>query len=229
MAKGILDKKEQSKLKGLSKVIAILASIGKFFLYLGIVSIAVCMLIIPNFMKNLKTYDNTIELTYSKETIKMVKESSTLVKVYVNDKEQSKFTETKGFDELKKMLNKHSNKTLIGYSEALLLIVILYMYLITLVLKHLGTLFKNINKGQTPFTLDNVQHMQKMGLYMIAAIILPPLASLIFYICTDYDLNMSLNLVDVVEILFVYAMSFVFRYGYNLQEGSKKTIYDDEE
>ena len=85
------------------------------------------------------------------------------------------------------------------------------MYLIILVLKHLGTLFKNINKGQTPFTLDNVQHMQKMGLYMIAAIILPPLASLIFYICTDYDLNMSLNLVDVVEILFVYAMSFVFR------------------
>lgn len=135
----------------------------------------------------------------------------------------------KEFNNLKKVLDKHSNKTLIGYFEAIALIIILYMYLISLVLKHLERLFKNINKGQTPFTLDNVKHMEKMGLFMIAAIVLPSLTSLIFYIVTDYNFNISLNFVDIVEILFVFAMSFVFRYGYILQEDSKKTIYDDED
>ena len=229
MAKGFLDKNEQTKLKGLSKVISILAIIGKFFLYFGIVSIILCMIIAPTFIKRIKTYDDKIELTYSQETLSIVKDSSSTVRIYVNDKEQSKIMDEKEFNDLKKVLDKHSNKTLIGYFEAIALIIILYMYLISLVLKHLERLFKNINKGQTPFTLDNVKHMEKMGLFMIAAIVLPSLTSLIFYIVTDYNFNISLNFVDIVEILFVFAMSFVFRYGYILQEDSKKTIYDDED
>ena len=229
MAKGPLLKEEQSKLKGLSKVISFLANLGRICIFIGIGAIILCMLIMPTIIKHVKTYDNTIELKYSEETLKIVRESDEQVRVYINDKKEDKITDVEGFDKLYKVLDKHSNKTIIGYFEAIFLLIILYMYLANLVLKHLSKLFKNIKNGDTPFTLDNVDHMKKMGIYMIAAIVLPPLFSIIFNACTDLEFNLSFDLIDIVQILFVFAMAFVFRYGYNLQEDSKKTIYDDED
>ena len=229
MNNDVLNDKEQSFLKGISKVISILASIGKFLLYFAIVSLVICMLVIPKFMRNLKAYDDKIVLSYSEEKVTLVKEDDSLVKVYVNDKEQSKIKDVKGFDDLYKLINKHSNKTLIGYSEALILIVILYIYLISLALKHLSKLFKNINKEETPFIEDNVVHLRKMGLYMAAMVIIPPIVSVIFHACTDLKFNFSLDISSAVEALFVIALSYIFKYGCSLQKGSKKTIYNIKE
>lgn len=229
MAKGSLNKKEQSKLKTLSKIIAVIAKIGRIFIYIGIISLLVCMIVVPSALKHVKAYDNKIEFKYDKDTVLLVKDETDKVKVIVNDKKSDTIKDVKGFDKLYSAISNHSNKVLIGYSEAFLLLIILYMYLISLVLKHLEKLFKNISRGDTPFTLDNVDHMRRMAIYMIVAIVVPPIVSLLFSIFTDLDVNISFDLIDVVQILFIYAMSFVFRYGYKLQEDSKKTIYDDEE
>ena len=228
MSKVVLNKKEQNILKGLSRVISFFAMIGRVFIYIAIVAFIFCMLISPKIIKHVKTYDNTIELKIGDEKMTMVKETNSKVVVYHNDKKESKMENVTSFDNLKKMFDKHSNNTIIGYSEAFLLLMILYLYIISLILKHLGKLFTNINGGETPFTLDNVEHMKKMGIFMIAAIIMPAVISIIFKLFTDVDLDLSLSLIDVVQILFIMSMTLIFKYGYSLQDGSKKTIYDEE-
>lgn len=229
MNNNMLEVKEQKFLKVISKIVAILASIGKICIYIGIVSLIICMLLIPKFMKNLKAYDNKIEISYSQEKITLTKESSDIVRVYVNDKKEDKIKDINGFDDLYKIVSKHSNKTLIGYSEAFILIIILYMYLISLVLKYLSKLFKNISNNETPFIIENVTYLRKMGLYMLLIAILPSLISLVFYLFTKYHLGIDLNISNIIEALIVLAMSLIFKYGCALQSNSKKVMYDIKE
>ena len=228
MAKGALEVKEQSYLKGISRFIAVISVVGKFLLYFAIVVLIMCMLLIPSLMKDLKAYDNKIELTYSEEKVSLVKNDEDVV-VYVNDKKQSSINDVSGFDNLYKVISKHSNRTLIGYSEAFILVAILYLFIVSLILNHLSKLFKNISKEDTPFTLDNVNHLRKMGLYMVSIIIIPFITSLLFSIFTDYKLHINLNFAKIVETLIVIALYYIFKYGLNLQNDSKKKIYDDKE
>lgn len=229
MAKETLEINEQKGLKGLSKVISFISNLSRVFIYIGIVSLILCMLLVPTFMKHVKTTDNEIIFSYSKEKVSLVKNESNQVKLVVNDKEEEKIDDAVVFNKIKKVLDKHSTNTLIGYIDAIILLLILYMYLITLVLKHLGRLFKNISNDKTPFTLDNIDHMKKMGIYMIIAILLPTISSILFNIFTDIDLRLRFDLIDIVQILFILAMRIIFKYGFILQESSKKTIYDEEE
>lgn len=228
MSKVVLNKKEQNMLKGLSRVISFFAVVGRIFMYIAIVAFIFCMLISPKIIKHVKTYDNTIELKIGDEKMTMIKETNSKVVVYHNDKKESKMENVTSFDNLKKMFDTHSHSTIIGYSEAFFLLMMVYLYIISLILKHLGKLFNNVSAGETPFTLENVEHMKKMGIYMITAIIMPSVISIIFKLFTDVDLDLSLNIIDIVQILFIMSMTLIFKYGYILQDGSKKTIYDKE-
>ena len=88
-------------------------------------------------------------------------------------------------------------------------------------------LFTNIHDGSTPFTLENVEHMKKMAYYMIAAIILSTVGSAIIEIAFNDSAVMEFNLFNIVEIIFIYAMSYVFEYGYHIQKDSKGIMYND--
>ena len=94
-------------------------------------------------------------------------------------------------------------------------------------LKHLELLFDNINKGETPFTLENVNHIKKMSYLMIACIILSAVGQTILSIPMDSDIEFSMF--NIVEILFLYSMSLIFEYGYEIQLDSKGKIYGEEE
>lgn len=228
MAKSSLEVNEQKFLKGISRFISIVATIGRFLLYFAIFAVVVCMLLAPKFLKDIKAYDNKIELSYNKDKISLVKESDDEVRVYVNDKKQSTIKDMEDYDKLYKVVKNHSSKTLTNYSEAVLLIAILYIFIVSMILTHLSKLFKNISKEETPFIMDNVIHLRKMSLYMIVTLVLPIIISLVFALCTGYKLHITLNISGIVEALFVMAMSIIFRYGCVLQNKSTNTIYDNE-
>ena len=101
-----------------------------------------------------------------------------------------------------------------------------FLVILIKTLKHLELLFENINKGETPFTLENVNHIKKMAYLLIACIILSSFGQTIMNIPMDSDIEFSMF--DIVEILFLYSMSLIFEYGYELQLDSKGKIYGDE-
>jgi len=117
---------------------------------------------------------------------------------------------------------------MIGYLEVGFLFLIVNLFLYRIILKHLEDLFVNINNGDTPFTLENVKHIKQMAFFMIATIILPNVAGSIFEMVLQADLNVGVEALDVVEILFLFSMAYIFEYGYEIQLDSKGKMYGEE-
>ena len=82
--------------------------------------------------------------------------------------------------------------------------------------------------GETPFTLDNVEHIKKMFYLLIACIILSAVGEVILNIPLKGEVDLDINLLNIVEILFLYSMSLVFEYGHEIQLDSKGKMYDEE-
>ena len=129
---------------------------------------------------------------------------------------------------MKEMLENHTKFEMIGYLEVGFLFLIVNLFLYRIILKHLEDLFVNINNGDTPFTLENVKHIKQMAFFMIATIILPNVAGSIFEMVLQADLNVGVEALDVVEILFLFSMAYIFEYGYEIQLDSKGKMYGEE-
>lgn len=138
-------------------------------------------------------------------------------------------TNQESISKMKEILANHSKTEIIVYLEFGGLILTAYLILYWIILKHLEHLFVNINNGDTPFTLENVKHIKKMAYLMIAAIILPIAAGVIFESVLKTDLDVGFEPYNAVEILFLFSMAYIFEYGYEIQLDSKGKIYGDEE
>ena len=133
----------------------------------------------------------------------------------------------KDIETIKKAYNKYDKKVLIGLLETSFATLIVFLVFVIKVLKHLEELFKNINEGDTPFTLINVNHIKKMSYNMIAAIITSGIGTIILNIAMASE-NIEIDLFNIVEIIFLYALSYIFEYGYEIQKDSKGKMYGEE-
>jgi hypothetical protein len=115
---------------------------------------------------------------------------------------------------------------LISLYELTFAVLIGFVVVVIQLLKHLEKLFVNINEGETPFTLENVSHIKKMSYFMIAAIIVSSIGGTLLSIVTSTEVNIDFNLFNVGEIIFLYAMAYIFEYGYKIQMDSKGIMYN---
>ena len=123
----------------------------------------------------------------------------------------------------------NNNKTkLIVLSETALAFTIINLVLVSIVLLYLERLFKNISSGDTPFTMDNVRYIKKMAYLMIAVIVLPSGGGLLAQFITGMDLDLDFEMFNVIEILFLFSLAYIFEYGYLIQLDSKGKMYGDE-
>ena len=64
---------------------------------------------------------------------------------------------------------------------------------------------------------------------MIVALLLPGLGEGIFETILSGEFNFGIEMMDVVAILFVFSMAYIFEYGYELQLDSKGKMYGEVE
>ncbi len=206
-----LKKEQQSKMKGISKFITLVAKIVRIICLVCLPVIIISMLFFPYLINKIDIKDNEISIK-GNDNISLVEEQDKIV---------LKINGITLFDESKELINNHiinvlnnNSKTLIiGYIEVAFLTLLITVYLISLILKHLNNLFKNLYLGETPFTLENVNHIKKMAWLMIVAIILPTIGGMIFNNLLTAETNIDFELFDIVEILFLFSLSYVFEYG----------------
>lgn len=220
-------KEKQNRVKGLSKAIYIIARIGKILSVLGIVCTIATMIAIPFISSNVKVKDNEIEL-YG-EKVRYEYQDDDLILKYNN---QEKIVEREE-DKLaiKETLNKIENGNmllLVGFIETAFTFLIVTLVLFIIILKHLEKLFINIHNGETPFTIENVKHIKKMAMFMILVIIIPNIAGVIAEKIIGENLGIGFELFDLIYILFLFSMSYIFEYGYEIQLDSKGKMYGDE-
>ena len=223
---------KQNKVKGLSKAISIIAIIGRIICYVGLFFIAIAMILAPIAIKNTNVKDNKIVFTGPSDSSITLeenedKEGSVLIikhngATIVEEKNQYSIMT------IKTALQNNNKTKLIVLSETALAFTIINLVLVSIVLLYLERLFKNISSGDTPFTMDNVRYIKKMAYLMIAVIVLPSGGGLLAQFITGMDLDLDFEMFNVIEILFLFSLAYIFEYGYLIQLDSKGKMYGDE-
>lgn len=219
-------KEKQKKVKVLSKIIEIVAKIGSICCIVGISLIVLIAIIMPRLINNITVVDNKINI--DGEVIKVIEDEALVLQI--KDARILAISNSNTITIVKDVIIKNiDNKALlIGYVEIGLISLIVSLYLTILLFNHLEKLFKNINSGDTPFTLENVEHIKKMANLMIFLIIFPNLGGVMFELVLQRDLNVDFEMFSILEILIIFTVSYIFEYGYEIQLDSKGKMYGDE-
>lgn len=222
---------EQKKVKGLSKAISIIAKIGRICCYVAIPFIIIAMVIVPMIIKNINVVDDKIVFTGPVDSSITLEESEndegSIVIVKHNGKTIVEEKNQYSIMTIKSVLEKANKGKIISMAETALVFLIVELVLITIILLYLEKLFKNINSGDTPFTMDNVAYIKKMAYMMIAVILLPTVSGLFSQLISGLDLNIDFNTFSIIEILFLFSLAYIFEYGYLIQLDSKGKMYGD--
>lgn len=222
-----LKKEEQKRVKSLSKALQVIAKIGKTICMIALPIIILVMICTPYFINNIEVKNNELTWKDPNNRIKITKENSKIVLKY-NDiiiaDENEEIVNSNYID----ILNNNSKVQIIGYIETGFFTLLITLILTFYILKHLEMLFNNISKGDTPFTIENIDHISKIAWLMIAVIIIPNIGGIIFTLLLTTDIDIDFEMFNLVEILFLFSMIYIFRYGYQIQLDSNGKMYGDE-
>lgn len=223
---------KQKKIKGISQAIYILSRIGKIVITIAIPIIVFLLIVTPIFISNIELKDNTIVLKGARidDKITITEEKSNdgvTLQLKVNGLLIADERNQDTILQMKSVLENNSKYVIIGYIEVGFLVLMINLFLYRMTLNRLEKLFVNINQGDTPFTLENVKYIKDMAKFMIFALILPNIGGVIFEKLLLMDLDVGFELFDVVQILFLFGISYIFEYGYELQQDTKAKMYGE--
>lgn len=220
-------KEEQKQIKGLSKIVYILARIGKIISIIGIVSLVISMFAVGYVGSHLKVEDNHI-IEILDETIEYQNTEEKLIIKYNNiENVITDYNEKIVINTMIDKLEEHSTIMVISFIEIAFVFLIITLVLLYLSMRHLEKLFMNIHDGDTPFTMDNVNHIKKLAIFMIAVIIIPNVSGVLMGYMINEDLGIGFEMLDFIYILFLFSMAYIFQYGYEIQLDSKGIMYGD--
>ena len=218
-----LNEKKQKQVKVLSHTISLIGKIGSIVLKVAIAFVVASMVLMPYIASNIKVSEDKVTIT--NENIKVVDNKTiTLYGVATIgvDEEVSE-------EQLLEIFDNHSKTELLIYFELGSVILIASLILTIIVLNNVEKLFKNIEDGETPFTLDNVSIIKKISYYLIAAILVMPVSDILFNQIIAQNETSFIDLMTILEILIIFSMSYIFEYGYEIQKDSKGIMYNENE
>ena len=219
------DEKKEKIIKGLSKAISIISQIIKVFTIIGAVFIVFAMVIVPIVFSKIEIKDNSI-IFDKKASISLTDDDKGFSFKY---KDEVISTEENPSLVLafKEWANNNSKNTILTYIELACFLGLISLAITYMVFRRLRKLFNNIHDGDTPFTLENVEHIKRIAYLLIASIVIPSVVGGIFSGILNKNLDINMGFGGVIEILFLFSMAYIFEYGYQLQLKSKEKMYTD--
>lgn len=215
---------KQNKMKTLTKILSLIGKIGGIVAKVAIPFVILAMIIMPILITNLEVSDNKI---ISKNNNFEIQEHNNMINITFKGQTAIKDMNNEDIEKLEKILEQDKTATLIKMETGFVALTA-YLIILSLLLKHLEQLSDNMNKGDTPFTLKNVNHIKKMSFYMMACIILSGFGEGMFNSLIIKEFSFGLETFDIVEIIFLYVISYIFEYGCEIQKDSKGRMYGNE-
>ena len=220
-----LKKEKQSQMKGISKVLSLVGKITAIVLRVAIGFLVAAMILIPIGYKYVDIEDGRI---VSKDKKVQIVEVGKSTEIRIGDHTVIADIKTSDINNISPALEYYGETGTIIFLEIGFAFLGAFIIVLIKALEHLEKLFKNINEGDTPFTLDNVEHIKKMSYLMIACIILASIGGVLINIPLKNEVDIDFDLLNITEILFLYSMSLIFEYGYEIQQDSKGKMYGEE-
>lgn len=114
-------------------------------------------------------------------------------------------------------LKNYSHIELIAAAEFVLVLVFVYLIGFYWLSETIQFLFKNIALEKTPFTLINVMHVRYITKSLFIMFICHSCLKLFIGLFVFQRLMMSIDVMQIVYILCLVCLSYIFEYGYEIQ------------
>lgn len=224
------EKKKQKRLKVISNCIYDISMVGSIGARIGAICLIVAAIILTIFVGTASvTNEDGITSITSKLGTEVMEFKKVDNEIQISGNSHIKIVDSIGpkeFDQIVTILNNNSKGKVISVIFFAGAFLIAGLFTLSIALNHLAKLFNNINKGDTPFTLENVFHIKQMSYFMIATTILSAIGNVISSLIMDNDFDIGFNLFSA---LIFYCIAYIFEYGYELQKDSKGKIYGEED
>lgn len=222
-----LKKEKQKRMKVLSKIIYIVARIGKILTIVSSVIVLITMIGLPIITSNIKIDGN--KATVFNEVLEYQRKDGEII-IIQNGKEKqiTNVNDLKAANEIIDIIENNELTKMTIFTEAAFACLVATLILLYLTFKHLEELFVNIHNGDTPFTIDNVKHIKMMSYLLIGVTLLPSICGVIAEVLMKMDVDIGFGLMDLLYIIILYSLSYIFEYGYEIQLDSKGKMYGDE-
>lgn len=207
-----LKKEESKKMKILSKIISIFSKIGRILCYVSIPFVVLAIFITPFLVNELEVKNHEISISSSDSKISILDKGDKLV-IKVGNMALGEASKDVAQTKIIDILENNSKDLIITYVEIGFIVLIVTIVLISIILKCLEKIFEKLNNGDNPFTLENVHLIKKIAYMMIAIIVISNLGGIIFEILLSSDLDVEIEIFDLVQILFLFSLSYIFEYG----------------
>lgn len=218
-------KEKQQKMKGLSKALYIISNIGYILMTVFIPIAIISSIFMIYLTKNVDVVDN--ELIFRGNNKIVINSSENNLELKFNNTLVGEINNQDTIIMIKEVLVNNSKIAVMVYLTLALVCLVICLLLYRKVLKNLSLLFENINCGDTPFTLENAKYIKDIAYLLIATILIPGVGGYLFEIILKTDLNVDFGFSNIIEILFLFSISYIFLYGYEIQQDSKGKIYGD--
>lgn len=218
------EKEKQKKMKTLTKILSLIGKIAGIVVKVAIPLVVIASVIVPILLSNIDVVDNKIIST--NKNIQIQELSNNRIDITYRGISTVTKIQDRDIEDIKIVLSENKTQAIVKI-EVGFIILIGFLVVLSILLKHLEQLFDNMNKGDTPFTLENVNHIKKMSYLMIACIVLSRIGETVLNSIYQKELSFGLELFDIVEILFLFVLSYIFEYGYEIQKDSKGKIYGE--
>lgn len=217
--KVLLNTSEQKKYKVLSKIIKTIAKIGRIVLMIFVPFIFLFMILIPIIFKDFQVESNIIQfndfilvINDDNLTVKVADESFVIGHIEKNDKYI--------MNDIMNFLNNNSKTSVIIFLEISLFLFAVFIILEIFIYSYIEKIFNNFVNGKTPFTLENANYILKIAILLCAIKFMSLCLSI-----ADFD-SISLSGMGVIEILIVFVLYFVFKYGSEIQSKNEYQIIE---
>lgn len=220
-------KEKQKKMKGISKTIYVTSRVMKIMLIIAIMAVFILMIFAPILLNNVEIDENNIKIFDQNYEYKIDSKSKIISLKDEKDRTQTFRIDTSS--NLQEYLTSHSKIYYILSTEFVAGSMVFFVIISIFILNYIEKLFVNIYNESTPFTLENVKYIRKISLFLIIVIILPNILGILFQLVTNLDMNIEFELMDLIFILIIFSLSYIFEYGYEIQLDSKGRMYGDEE
>lgn len=202
------NKEKQKKLKVASKTIAICAKILQVVTIVLSLSLLVSMFIVPSIINHTEVNNEHIVIA-DKNLENLAIQGATE-------------------DTIRNIFSEHSNIEIIVYAEIIIASLIITVMIISVALFYLSKLFKNINKEDTPFTLENLKIIKLIAILFISYLLFPDIAGTLFQLITKINMNIDYEFTKLIYVLIIVCIYYIFDYGHQIQLDSKGKVYGND-
>lgn len=211
---------EQKRMKGLSKLIYIVARIFKIFSIMGIFASSILLVVLTITVPNTKidtgrqtveVFDSSFKYEYKGKDI--VVKNDNLVEINPSYKDT---------------INSFASKSKVAntiFSIILSCSLVFACYSLYTLFGYLEKLFININEKDTPFSSENVIYLRKIALYLSLFVAIPDFFGILAELIFRINLSVEIDLINYLFVVLIITISYIFKYGYEIQLDSKGKIY----